>query len=911
MPANLYRLTIDIPLLSLPRDVNKVLIKNLYVDVDDTHIITAPLDYSAAIVAGLDTVVVLPATTFGSVYQLQLYGTDGMVLSAFFGMPDADSLLSDLNMYTAYPPRIFYPNAKINWGRIIGDINDQADLAEVMFTKSAAGELADELDGLIKWGNIKGSILDQEDLNDVMFTKSAADELKEELLSVGITGDDAYEVAVKDGFVGTRTEWLASLVGPKGDKGDKGMIGLKGDKGDPGDDADNTLFRQELDAQKLDTGITVVPQLVGQVPIKQSDLNALSVNVKSFDATLVAGGNATTAIQAALDSGAKYIEVSEDYAVRGNIYIRDSGVHLYSNNNATLDFSGRSSKANCITAAGSEGATYTVSSDIIKFSTSLTTDNVPTTISKGDIVVIESDEKHYFNQEGFNGEMIRVASVSGSKITFARRIRTNYSADKNIRVIKINTLKDISVTGIKLKGTGKQFSVGDHGISMRYVENPRISRCTTDDVLRNAIRIDSCFGGLVDFNNITLDEDETTSQIYYGVCFLNYTTGLVIAKNTVKRGRHGVVQSEDIGYGHCFDIIVFGNIIEDTYAAGLSTHVKVSNVLWEANIVTGCGGGIDLRSDGNLVTGNIFSGSNHLLGGVGVALRGRVSNTTISGNNQFSDWRYVSQFYMTADNTAPNNIEFSGNICTDCTYGLIWEHFGTVNSDGVTYNVTPAEDMRVLNNTFIGGTSQQLKMTGYFTDCTIDDNKHKFKGGTRNYAVFLQGLQNSTIDDVKARNSYGVYDGDVSVKDANGANVIRKSSNNTFGDITAFNQDPAFKILTSAGTDKSNRMVGSVNNMTGSGTRLINAGAILVDRSFMIIDTEALAATDDLTTLTGLMEGQEVTICSTIGTRKITIKHATGNIQCGADIVLNSPQDTASFIFFNGIFRLKSKQTNA
>ena len=665
----------------------------------------------------------------------------------------------------------------------------------------------------------------------------------------------------------------------------------------------------ELNLQKYDTGIIVTSKFDNQVPQLQSDINALTVNVKSFDASLVAGGNATTAIQAALDSGAKYIEISEDYVVRGNIYIRDSGVHLYSNNNATLDFSGRSSKTNCISAAGSEGATYTVSSDVIKFSTSVTTDSVPTTVAKGDIVVIESDEKHYFNQEGFNGEMLKVASVSGSKITFTRRIRANYAAAKNIRIIKINMLKDISITGIKLKGTGKQFSVGDHGITMRYVENPRISKCTTEDVLRNAIRIDSCFGGLVDFNNIALDEDETTSQIYYGICWLNYTTGLVIAKNTVKRGRHGVVQSEDIGYGHSFDIIVFGNIIEDTYAAGLSTHVKVSNVLWEANIVTGCGGGIDLRSDGNLVTGNIFSGSNHLLGGLGVALRGRVSNTTISGNNQFSNWRYVSQFYMTADNTAPNNIEFSGNTCTDCTYGLIWEHLGTVNSDNVTYNVTPAEDIRVLNNTFIGGISQQLKMAGYFTDCTISDNKHKFIGSTKNYAMFLQGLQNSTINDVVMRNSYGAYDGDVSVKNSAGGTVLRKSTGNVFGNLTAFNQDAGFKVLTSAGADKANRLVGDVVNV-GDAVRLIVADTILVDNPFMIIDTEGLAATDNLATLTGLMEGQKVTLCSTIGTRKITIKHATGNIQCGADIVLNSPQDTVSFVYYKGIFRLVSKQIN-
>ena len=51
----------------------------------------------------------------------------------------------------------------------------------------------------------------------------------------GDEGDDAYEVAVAGGFVGTRADWLSSLVGPKGDKGDQGDPGPKGDKGDTGD----------------------------------------------------------------------------------------------------------------------------------------------------------------------------------------------------------------------------------------------------------------------------------------------------------------------------------------------------------------------------------------------------------------------------------------------------------------------------------------------------------------------------------------------------------------------------------------------------------------------------------------------------------------------------------------------------
>ncbi|PRB02775.1 hypothetical protein CQ047_17770 [Microbacterium sp. MYb72] len=90
----------------------------------------------------------------------------------------------------------------------------------------------------------------------------------------GPAGKSAYEVAVANGFVGTVTQWLGSLVGAPGApgvpgaqgapgaqgvqgaagatgatgvtgatgaKGDSGAAGAKGDKGDPGDPASNLV----------------------------------------------------------------------------------------------------------------------------------------------------------------------------------------------------------------------------------------------------------------------------------------------------------------------------------------------------------------------------------------------------------------------------------------------------------------------------------------------------------------------------------------------------------------------------------------------------------------------------------------------------------------------------------------------
>lgn len=55
----------------------------------------------------------------------------------------------------------------------------------------------------------------------------------------GANGLSAYELALKNGFKGTETEWLQSLKGPKGDKGDKGdsIVGPAGQDGAPGKNA--------------------------------------------------------------------------------------------------------------------------------------------------------------------------------------------------------------------------------------------------------------------------------------------------------------------------------------------------------------------------------------------------------------------------------------------------------------------------------------------------------------------------------------------------------------------------------------------------------------------------------------------------------------------------------------------------
>lgn len=52
----------------------------------------------------------------------------------------------------------------------------------------------------------------------------------------GATGQSAYELAVQNGFSGTLSQWLTSLIGPKGDTGTAGINGVNGTNGTNGVD---------------------------------------------------------------------------------------------------------------------------------------------------------------------------------------------------------------------------------------------------------------------------------------------------------------------------------------------------------------------------------------------------------------------------------------------------------------------------------------------------------------------------------------------------------------------------------------------------------------------------------------------------------------------------------------------------
>ena len=90
--------------------------------------------------------------------------------------------------------------------------------------------------------------------------------------NTGAEGKSAYQVAINNGYIGTETEWLASL---KGDIGEQGLQGERGKKGEAGytpikgkdyfTDAEIAEIKQECtyDDTEISSRVTAIENTIG------------------------------------------------------------------------------------------------------------------------------------------------------------------------------------------------------------------------------------------------------------------------------------------------------------------------------------------------------------------------------------------------------------------------------------------------------------------------------------------------------------------------------------------------------------------------------------------------------------------------------------------------------------------------
>ena len=102
------------------------------------------------------------------------------------------------------------------------------------YTEIIDGETVNGVKTVLGWEEEDGTKKTTEDYD--LIDGSSIKSIKVRDGRRGPQGKSAYEVAVDDGFNGTISQWLASLVGPQGPQGIQGLTGATGPKGEDGAD---------------------------------------------------------------------------------------------------------------------------------------------------------------------------------------------------------------------------------------------------------------------------------------------------------------------------------------------------------------------------------------------------------------------------------------------------------------------------------------------------------------------------------------------------------------------------------------------------------------------------------------------------------------------------------------------------
>lgn len=83
----------------------------------------------------------------------------------------------------------------------------------------------------------------------------------------------------------------------------------------------------------------------------------------------------------------------------------------------------------------------------------------------------------------------------------------------------------------------------------------------------------------------------------------------------------------------------------------------------------------------------------------------------------------------------------------------------------------------------------------------------------------------------------------------------------------------------------------------GRSTVTIAAGEITATRAFHLVETQAAAATDDLDTINGWVDGDVLVLTPYDNGHTVVVKDNTGNIQCAGDFSMDSFHDTMTLVF--------------
>jgi hypothetical protein len=666
-----------------------------------------------------------------------------------------------------------------------------------------------------------------------------------------------------------------------------------------------------------------------------------TVSVKDFGAVGDGVANDTAAIQAAINSlgaeGGEIIIPAGRYICTNNLTTKSNVSIVGTPSVSILDFSTKSSRANCLSATGTVSTPYPLLSDGVFESSTVTVSTAnAANFAANDMVFVRSNFKLDPSVSNANGEINFVQSVNYSTgvVTLQTSLAHQFAVSDSAAIQKVTPVENINFEGLSFVGTGFNFPTGsggswanadgDHGITINKCKNVRISNCSFTNVVRMAVRIVDCFEWSVSGCNIQMPQEQTSNQIIYGICWLDYASNGIITNNQVYRGRHGIVNSDSAGFGYSKNIVVSSNTVTRTYVAALSTHTSGHNTVWANNTIEDCKIGIDLRTPNHVVTGNIFNNGFSTTNGECLILRQVASNIQFS-NNIVKRWRFGARYGVLPDNYAWTNINIDNNMFIDCASGIDFRHLGNEKQSAPgTFNVTPHKDFSISDNTFKNTGTIAIQIYGYFENGEISNNKIDYSVDINNFSIRALGVRQFRFVDNTTTRSIGYQQGNTTTTgptasvNASGVPTAIGSQNNLFSGNVMFDFNIGgsstglfISPMSFAGTAR----LLSGNYLAGGDVAEVASGVIAANNPVMRVDTEGGAASSNLTTINGIGPGQQLVLSNVNSARTVVVKNAVSgsdNLKLVSDFTLNDPSDTITLVYEGntGFWREISRSNN-
>lgn len=378
------------------------------------------------------------------------------------------------------------------------------------------------------------------------------------------------------------------------------------------------------------------------------------------------------------------------------------------------------------------------------------------------------------------------------------------------------------------------------------------------------------------------------------------------------------------------------------------SHGTISN-----NVFTNCGRHTD-GGTGNLATISLYSyteamvvSNNVMINNFGGAISSKfdAKNLTIANNTVLGvvslhgnpNTGGCISVNASVNTTSRGIVSITGNAIADAFHdGIVIDG---VDSGGTVYGVTVSITGNTLNA--ISATNVAISVNR-LTDVTISGNAvYGFGAG-----VYLQNARKSAVISGNTFRGCTVYAVNIAitntlaqltitgnyVEDATTRGIYLGSSggglvvgntvnntgttvgiyvlNNTVAMLIANNNVTASTPLFISGTVTGLRVLDNIFSTTITRLLTIATGAITAYLDWHTVSTEAAAATDDLDTVSGGVDGGILTLRATLSTTDVVVKDGTGNMKLAGDFTMNNLEDTITLRYMSGTWYELSRSDN-